>query len=33
MARINVIQYDAAEGELKTVYDDLITKRGQLSES
>ena len=32
MARINVIQYDAAEGELKTVYDDLITKRGQLSE-
>ena len=32
MARINVIQYDEAEGELKTVYDDLITKRGQLSE-
>ncbi len=32
MARINVIQYDVAEGKLKTVYDDLITKRGQLSE-
>jgi hypothetical protein len=30
MARINVIQFDAAEGELKTGYDDLITKRGQL---
>ncbi len=32
MARINVIQYNAAEGDLKSVYDDIITKRGQLSE-
>jgi len=29
MARIKVIQYEEAEGELKTVYNDLITKRGQ----
>ncbi len=32
MARIKVIQYEEAEGELKTVYDDIIAKRGQLSE-
>jgi uncharacterized peroxidase-related enzyme len=32
MARIKVIQYEEAEGGLKAVYDDLIEKRGQLSE-
>lgn len=32
MARIKVIQYHAAEGELKSIYDDLIVKRGQLPE-
>ena len=32
MARIKVIQHEEAEGELKSVYDDLIVKRGQLSE-
>jgi hypothetical protein len=28
MARIQVIQYEEAEGELKEIYDELIAKRG-----
>ena len=32
MARINVIPYEQAEGELKSIYDDLIQKRGKLSQ-
>jgi len=32
MARIKVIQHEEAEGELKNVYDNLLAKRGQLSE-
>ncbi|SRR6266542_3575023 len=32
MARINVIQYDDAKGHLKETYDEIIAKRGQLSE-
>jgi uncharacterized peroxidase-related enzyme len=32
MARIQVIQYEEAEGELKEIYDELIAKRGNLSE-
>ncbi|HVK97012.1 MAG TPA: peroxidase-related enzyme [Flavisolibacter sp.] len=32
MARIKVIQYEEANNELKSVYDDLISKRGKLSE-
>lgn len=32
MARIKVIQYDEAGRELKSIYDDLIAKRGKLSE-
>jgi len=32
MARIQVIQYEEAEGELKEIYDGLIAKRGNLSE-
>lgn len=32
MARIKVIEYEDANSELKPVYDDLIAKRGKLSE-
>ncbi len=32
MARIQIIQYEEAEGELKEIYDGLIAKRGNLSE-
>lgn len=32
MARINVVQYEQAEAELKGIYDELIQKRGKLSE-
>lgn len=32
MARIKVIQYEHAERELKLIYDELIQKRGKLSE-
>ncbi len=32
MARIKVIQHEEAEGELKSIYDDLVVTRGQLSE-
>ncbi len=32
MARIKVVEYEEADGLLKNVYDDLIQKRGQLSE-
>jgi hypothetical protein len=32
MARIQVIQYEEAEGALKEIYDELIAKRGNLSE-
>lgn len=31
MARINVIKYENAEGQLKEIYDDLISKRGKLA--
>ncbi len=32
MARIQVIQFEEAERELKEIYDGLIAKRGNLSE-
>ncbi len=32
MARINVIDYQEAEGTLKQIYDDLIKKRGKLAD-
>ena len=32
MPYINVIQHDESEGRLKKIYDDLLTKRGQLAE-
>ncbi len=32
MSRINVIQYEQASGELKNMYDEIIGKRGRLSE-
>ncbi len=32
MARINVIEYEESENELTSTYDDLIQKRGKLSE-
>lgn len=32
MAFIKVIEHNEAEGELKTVYDDLVSKRGKLAE-
>jgi len=32
MARINVIEYQKAEGTLKEIYDDLIQKRGKLAD-
>ncbi|WP_121354323.1 peroxidase-related enzyme [Flavisolibacter nicotianae] len=32
MARISVVQYEQAEGELKSIYDDLMEERGKLSE-
>ncbi len=32
MARIEVIQYDQAEGRLKEIYDEIISKRKQLAE-
>ena len=31
MARINVIKYDDADGKLKEIFNDLISKRGKLS--
>ncbi len=32
MARINVIDYQKAEGRLKEIYDDLVQKRGKLAD-
>lgn len=32
MAYINVIQHEEAEGELKTIYDDLVESRGKLAD-
>lgn len=32
MARIKVTGYDEAQGDLKVIYDDMISKRGKLSE-
>lgn len=32
MARIKVIPYEEAKGELITIYDELIVRRGKLSE-
>ncbi len=32
MARIKVINYEESDGELKSIYDEMIAKRGKLSE-
>jgi len=32
MARIKVIDYEESDGELKSIYDEMIAKRGKLSE-
>ncbi len=32
MARIDVIEYEASEGRLREIYDDLISKRGKLAD-